>query len=348
MRNNLSDNAPATGCVHAINTLITNDELWESVIETLWPQFRHSQNTDQMVYKDLYVTEALRCSVVPSDACPQALVVFKGGTSLVKAHKIINRFSEDVDVNIIPPPPEDQAFGSARRKNVLRELQTRLNAGIPLPMTHNRHGDRFASTRITYPSIMSDSPIMAGGPTYGDVIVEMNIRDQPPNTTTVQTVTSLVGEAAAVIDPELLTEYPPLQPFEVLTADPIIAVVDKLDALHWRSLSDTSEDVGLRARDIYDLACLLRHGSVLSTLNSDRVAEMHEDVVASLPTGLANRSSARPTDGFAASPAFRAGHPACDALKAKYHEIRQYVYSDENWIEFDDALAVIHNSGDLI
>ena len=59
MRNNLSDNAPATGCVHAINTLITNDELWESVIETLWPQFRHSQNTDQMVYKDLYVTEAL-------------------------------------------------------------------------------------------------------------------------------------------------------------------------------------------------------------------------------------------------------------------------------------------------
>ena len=55
---------------------------------------------------------------MPSDACPQALVVFKGGTSLVKAHKIINRFSEDVDVNIIPPPPEDQAFGSARRKNV--------------------------------------------------------------------------------------------------------------------------------------------------------------------------------------------------------------------------------------
>ena len=52
MRNNLSDNAPATGCVHAINTLITNDELWESVIETLWPQFRHSQNIDQMVYKD--------------------------------------------------------------------------------------------------------------------------------------------------------------------------------------------------------------------------------------------------------------------------------------------------------
>ena len=176
----------------------------------------------------------------------------------------------------------------------------------------------------------------------------MNVRAQPPDTTNIQTVTSLVGEAAAAIDPALLTEYPLLQPFEVLTADPIIAVVDKLDALHWRSLSDTPEDVGLRARDIYDLACLLRHGSVLSTLNSDRVAEMHEDVVASLPTGLANRSSARPTDGFAASPAFRPGHPACDALKAKYHEIRQYVYSDENWIEFDDALAVIHNSGDLI
>ncbi len=336
----------ATGCVRDINSLVADTDLWETIIDALSPRFKHLHDTDEMAYKDLYVTEALRCSVVPSEACPQALVVFKGGTSLVKAHKIINRFSEDIDVNIIPPT--EGTFGSGRRKRVRRELQARLNTGIPLPMEHRRFGDRFASTTITYPPLMGNSMVIAGGPTFGDVLVEMNIRDQPADTTNTATVTSLVGEAAAAIEPALLQEHPLLEPFEVLTADPIIAVVDKLDALHWRSLSDTPEDAGLRARDIYDLACLLRHDPVRAALSSDRVAEIHETVVASLPTGLADRTNVRPDAGFAASPAFQPGQPGYEALKTNYPAIRQYVYTDDDWVTFDDALAIIHNSSHLI
>ena len=329
-----------------INSLVADTDLWDAVLDVVAEKIGPTQSVKQMVYKDLYVTEALRCSVVPSEACPQALVVFKGGTSLVKAHKIINRFSEDIDVNIIPPT--EGTFGSGRRKRVRRELQARLNTGIPLPMEHRRYGDRFASTTITYPPLTGDSMVIAGGPTFGDVLVEMNIRDQPAETTNTATVTSLVGEAAAAIDPALLLEHPLLEPFEVLTADPIIAVVDKLDALHWRSLSDKPEDAGLRARDIYDLACLLRHEPTRETLSSDRVAEMHETVVDSLPTGLAGRTNARPDAGFAASPAFQPGQPAYEVLKANYPAIRQYVYTDEDWVTFDDALTIIHNSSHLI
>ena len=51
-------------------------------------------------------------------------------------------FSEDVDVNIIPP--EDQPFGSSRRERARRELQARLNTGIPLPIEHKRYGDNSA------------------------------------------------------------------------------------------------------------------------------------------------------------------------------------------------------------
>ncbi|MCY4456537.1 MAG: nucleotidyl transferase AbiEii/AbiGii toxin family protein, partial [Acidimicrobiaceae bacterium] len=83
----------ATGCVREINSLVADTEVWGEIIEMLTPRFNDSHDTEEMAYKDLYVTEALRCAVVPSEACPQALVVFKGGTSLVKAHKIINRFS---------------------------------------------------------------------------------------------------------------------------------------------------------------------------------------------------------------------------------------------------------------
>ena len=35
----------------------------------------------------------------------------KGGTSLSKGHKIINRFSEDIDIRIEPPPDLDVKTG---------------------------------------------------------------------------------------------------------------------------------------------------------------------------------------------------------------------------------------------
>ena len=330
-----------------INTLLADTDLWDAVLDGVAKKIGPAQSVRQMAYKDLYVTEALRCAVVPSKACPQALVVFKGGTSLVKAHKILNRFSEDIDVNIIPP--QGETFESDRCKAVRHELQARLTAGIPRqPMKHKRVGDTFASVTITYPPLTDNSTTVAGGPTFGHVLVEMNIRAQPADTTNIATVTSLVGEAAVAIDPALLEEYPILEPFEVLAADPIIAVVDKLDALHWRSVSDKPEAAKWRARDIYDLACLLRHEPTRAALSSERVAEMHATVVASSPTGHADRTNARPDDGFAASPAFQPGKPGNEALKAKYPGIRQYVYTDDDWIGFDDALAIIHDSAELI
>ena len=217
----------ATGCVRDILSLIASGDVWDGILGALSENFSQSQIIEQMALKDLYVTEAIRSAIVPSQACPEALVVFKGGTSLAKAYPILHRFSEDVDVNIVPPP--DQRFGDSRRKKARRELHARLEAGIPLPMEHERHGTNFATTTIHYPPVTSGtaggSP---GGLVFGEVLVEMNIRGQPPATCGSQTVASLAGEAAARLDPALLREHPLLQPFEVLTADPMIAVVDKL------------------------------------------------------------------------------------------------------------------------
>lgn len=49
----------------------------------------------QMIEKDYYVTLILRFL---AERIPY--VVFKGGTSLSKCHKVINRFSEDIDITI--------------------------------------------------------------------------------------------------------------------------------------------------------------------------------------------------------------------------------------------------------
>lgn len=49
----------------------------------------------QAIEKDYYVTMLLR---LLSEKMPY--IVFKGGTSLSKCHKIIQRFSEDIDITI--------------------------------------------------------------------------------------------------------------------------------------------------------------------------------------------------------------------------------------------------------
>ncbi|WP_419926567.1 nucleotidyl transferase AbiEii/AbiGii toxin family protein [Candidatus Poriferisocius sp.] len=291
------------------------------------------------------MTEAIRHAIAPSEAYPDVRTVFKGGTSLAKAYPFLNRFSEDVDVNIIPPPGRE--FGHSRRKKARKELHTRLDEGIPLDIDHKREGTNFATSAITYASATPGSGAVLGM-TFGSVLVEMSIREQPPGMCGMRSVTSLAGEAASELDPALLEEYPHLKPFEVLTADPAIAVVDKLDALNWRSESDNPEQIATRARDIYDLARLLSHVEVRAELNASLVSEMHEIVVKSIPPGLAGRATPRPEDGFAAAKAFQSGHPSNEALRGAYPRIRNLVYSDEDWIEFEDAIAIIHSSAHRI
>ena len=52
--------------------------------------------------KDFWVTEVLRGAATASSSTGCS-VIFKGGTSLSKAHRLIQRFSEDVDLIVILP-----------------------------------------------------------------------------------------------------------------------------------------------------------------------------------------------------------------------------------------------------
>jgi hypothetical protein len=54
------------------------------------------------VEKDFWVTEVLR-GVAETSQRVGCSIVFKGGTSLSKAHRLIQRFSEDVDLIAVLP-----------------------------------------------------------------------------------------------------------------------------------------------------------------------------------------------------------------------------------------------------
>ncbi len=344
-RRRAEDPGPAAAPGWQLSGLIEDAGTWEDLLDVLSERIGQPSLLPRIVEKDLYVTEAIRHAIAPSETYPGVRTVFKGGTSLAKAYPILNRFSEDVDVNIIPPP--GQEFGHSRRKKARKELHARLDEGIPLEIEHKLEGANFAVSTISYVPASPESGAIFGM-TFGSVLVEMNIREQPPGMCVMRSVTSLAGEAASELDPLLLEEYPHLKPFEVLTADPAVAVVDKLDALNWRSESDNPAQIATRARDIYDLACLLRHSAVRPKLNSALVSEMHETVVDSIPPGLAGTATPRPEGGFASAKAFQPGHTSHEALKAEYPKIRNLVYSDEDWVEFDDAIEIIQGSSHLI
>lgn len=76
-----------------------------------------------IVEKDYYVTMILR-----ELSERQKFVVFKGGTSLSKCHKVIKRFSEDIDITIDARLSQGQM---KKLKEVIKDIAERLGLSIP-------------------------------------------------------------------------------------------------------------------------------------------------------------------------------------------------------------------------
>lgn len=98
-----------------------------------------------VIEKDYYVTMILRLL-----AQKLTNVVFKGGTSLSKGYRVINRFSEDIDITF------DEHIGEARRKklknNVLRGISEELN--MPISNWQATQSDRdYNAYYFTYESV---------------------------------------------------------------------------------------------------------------------------------------------------------------------------------------------------
>ena len=120
------------------------------------------------VEKDYWATEVLRSAVAPHDDVDQ--VVFKGGTSLSKAHGIIERFSEDIDLLVI------SRLTGKPLKRLLRAIADR--ASVELGVSHEREheGRGYLNARDSYPA-RRDAGFLTSG-----VLLEMGSRGGPsPN-----------------------------------------------------------------------------------------------------------------------------------------------------------------------
>ena len=172
-----------------------------------------------VIEKDYYVTMILKSisekSVILGD------VVFKGGTSLSKCHKIIDRFSEDIDITFT------EHLGDKRRKKLKYDVMKATSEELYLPIKNWEYiqSDRDLNSYYfdyNYLFEPTNEQIREG------VKVETALASYSFPTETMK-ISSFVGDYLTVTNPELVTKYK-LGPFEMKVQSLERTFIDKVYA----------------------------------------------------------------------------------------------------------------------
>ena len=271
------------------------------------------------VEKDYWVSEVLRVLVTRF----RDDFIFKGGTSLSKAFGIVERFSEDIDVLVLP---HDRGRGSVDKlMKVMGETAAAGIGGTASPFGGSETG-RHRSFAVSYPATRESTTLIDTR-----VVLEMGVRGGHHPHEPVA-IASLLGTALEEADTNL-AEYEDLQPFEVLVLHPGRTLLEKLAHIHEISLrlvADEQLEPDVRTgRHFYDVYHLLANESVVDLL-ADHDQTLR--VIASIDEitheyfDETNRASVRPDTGFAISPAFAPTTSVSARLRAAYEATMPELY----------------------
>jgi predicted nucleotidyltransferase component of viral defense system len=215
--------------------VLHNDrDLFEQVITKTSEMF---QIAPDIIEKDYFVTLFLKEIV-----CANPSIIFKGGTSLSKCYHLIDRFSEDIDLNI----ECDYKPTEGQRKQLKKSIISVIDKfGFTLTNPDS------VKSRREYNRYIVDFPTLFGNANYLKqfLIIEtaVYIRAYPCNRMTAQ---SYVYDflAASGLD-DFIKQYD-LMPFELNVQTAERTLIDKLYALGDYYLSDA---VSGHSRHIYDI-----------------------------------------------------------------------------------------------
>jgi hypothetical protein len=111
---------------------------------------------EALVEKDWFVIKAL-AAITAADKGPFQLV-FQGGTALSRAHRVIERMSEDIDIKIVSEGPPPRPALRRLRENITGEL---LKAGFIFDPNNTNHLKSNYESRYTLYQLPYD-PIAPG------------------------------------------------------------------------------------------------------------------------------------------------------------------------------------------
>jgi hypothetical protein len=217
------------------------------------------------IEKDYWVTYILY-ALSQMDANIQDKVVFKGGTSLSKAHRLIERFSEDIDLAVVA-----EGLNGNQTKKLLKTLEKSL-AQLPLKEIADHpqmtKGSEYRKSVYAYPQL-SDGDF---GDAVNVIILELNTFAHPtPNSKmTVSTYINAFLEKENRED--IVSEYA-LDSFEVSVLDLKRTLCEKISAIA-RASYDGDAEMQKKIRHFYDIHLLLQKPEIQTFLGSDAFDEM--------------------------------------------------------------------------
>lgn len=189
--------------------------------------------------KDYYVTMILR---LLAEKLP--FIVFKGGTSLSKCHKIIKRFSEDIDITV------DTKLSQGQMKNLKQTVIGMADElGLIIPNQDEIRSRRsYNKYLLEYDSVleMNDEAVSSM------VILETSFAEISFPTVTLP-VHSFLGDMMKTEAPDVLQEYL-LEPFGMKVQGIDRTLVDKVFAICDYYIKG---EVRRHSRHIYDIYKLL-------------------------------------------------------------------------------------------
>lgn len=228
--------------------------------------------SEVLVEKDYWVTIVLKRLSLSAHAND---IVFKGGTSLSKAHKLIHRFSEDIDLALKPT-----AFTSGNSaKNKLRAIEKDL---MVAPFVENKN-DAGKVTDMKIRKSAHTFPTLKVGGTYAQghqqIILEIN-RYTTPTPTSFLPIMSLVGEFLVTSDNQTAISEYELQPFDLEVLSLKRTFIEKICGLAKASRDDSNDLNNLKSkvRHLYDVALLFEHPEVNDFFSTKHFEEIFENV----------------------------------------------------------------------
>jgi predicted nucleotidyltransferase component of viral defense system len=276
------------------------------------------------VAKDFYVVRAIK-ALAAIDTAPLQLI-FAGGTALARAHKLVQRMSEDVDFKVVLPPPTTLSRNGQRKR--LGELHHQVvDALVHAGFTDTPKGKGGDENRYVVWDVPYETTSGVGEGLRPTIKIELTFAQLRLPSLTLP-VSSFVTEAFK-------------QPPEV----PAIACV---------SLAETAAEklVSLTRRTAMELAGLSRDPDPTLVRHIYDLYALRDHVdpveVANLAHEIAKADAAEFRNQYPAYAADIAGetHKAIDALCNDPMQVRRYadfiaamVYGEQT--EFDDAMSTV-------
>ncbi len=290
----------------------------------------------EFVEKDFWVVELLRSLFRPSEVSSGVAVVFKGGTSLSKGFGLTQRFSEDVDILVVP----DEGIGSSRIDRALKAIIGRGALDLGLDESQVTVGPSTTgvkrNARFFYPASFPATLATEG------VYLEMGTRGGTLPGLQGRPVTSYIGQF--LLSSGQAGTFAEEEPVQAVLLDPIRTLFEKLTALHAAAMAAASGDSSSMARTgrhYYDVHALLASKALIARLPHVAIDDLMDDIAdVSARNGWA--FCPRPQDGFASSPAFAGEGQVFYQARVAYQDALGLVYSEPP--TFESCLVMIKNA----